>query len=432
MAVVALSGLVAGARSRLWCNPRAVAFWLSGTVVFAGMLPVFYNPRFMLPLLIWWAAAAGGFLQHFAGKKLSARAGVLIFVALVGWNSLTVVRESQDPLHVSSPAEELVDLARVARQEGLVFGPNTPIAARKPHIGYCLDAPVIPIPSGGVAELRAAGAHYLLVSAIEVRTYPLLAPLLQITAPSQAPPGLRLAAASLQTLNGGMTRGGVLYAVEDPLPWAPPRRESPVVAPDTEPGLDRLDTLRLRLARWHLLWNPDPSVESLIRLMSPDARRHPSVLVVEGDAALHRQDAASALSCYRRALPGPESSTTFLRLAGARLLDDPRLSARDLLNHPAAGLEKFRGDSTASWWTVAAPHFTGGNYAAAVAPLMACVEAAPDNGPCLRYLGISLMALSWHEEAASAFRRCLELDPEDVTARDALRAVEARLARADP
>ncbi len=435
-AVIAAAGVAAGIRSRAWTGRRSTAFWISGAVVFAGMLPVFYNPRFMLPLLIWWAAAAGG-LAHAAASRRAPRrwpatAVLVLLLGLMGWNTVSVVRRSLDPRDPASSPAELVELARIAERRGLPFGPRTPIAARKPQIGYLLNAPVVPVPEGGVDALRTAGVHYLLVSAVEVNRDPLLAPLLRLDDPDAAAPGLRLVASVVEPLGDGLARGARLFAVENPRPWSPPAESSPVTVPDTEPGLDRIDTLRLRLARWYLLWapEPEPEVDRLLRLMGPEARHHASVLALEGDATLMEGDAVDAVRLYRRSLVAdPDRSSTYLRLVGARLLSEPDVSARELLQHPAAHLEVAPGDSTASWWTIAAPYLAEGTYAAAIAPLTACIEAAPDNAACRRYLGLSLMALGWRERAAVAFRRCLEISPDDTTARDALRALEAGLAR---
>ena len=57
-AIVAVAGVVLGFAS--WRNRRALAFLATGMLTYLSLLPVFYNERFMLPLLPMWGAAAGG------------------------------------------------------------------------------------------------------------------------------------------------------------------------------------------------------------------------------------------------------------------------------------------------------------------------------------------------------------------------------------
>ena len=55
VSVLALLGIVVSWRS--WMTRRNMGFAMIGMLVFVSMLPIFYNPRFMLTKLIWWAAA---------------------------------------------------------------------------------------------------------------------------------------------------------------------------------------------------------------------------------------------------------------------------------------------------------------------------------------------------------------------------------------
>ena len=49
------------------------------------------------------------------------------------------------------------------------------------------------------------------------------------------------------------------------------------VGENSPEGLDRLDFLRTKLARWYLNWTVEQPVLPLFDLMKPDSRRHPMV-----------------------------------------------------------------------------------------------------------------------------------------------------------
>ena len=185
-AIASLLGFLVAFKT--WTRRRPLAFLAIGLLQFVVLLPVFYNPRFMAPLLPWWAVAAAGLVllvQRFfpepqaepkakpskkrgAKKQKATRVSVAVAAVLVLWGIPWVIMSAKN-FHaaVSSTKHggvpmEYVDLADQTKKKGLVFNERTPIAARKPHIGFLLKAPVIPIPVGGQEALRECGAHYIL------------------------------------------------------------------------------------------------------------------------------------------------------------------------------------------------------------------------------------------------------------------------------
>jgi hypothetical protein len=129
-ALLALAGLVLGWRT--WLTRRRLAFAGSGAIVYLSMLLVFYDPRFMLPLVVWWAAAAAGIAAGLDGmraeasagranlhRRASIRRGRFVFLAVVGlflaaaiWANARAIRNAVRRTGPESPPAELLDLAQ--------------------------------------------------------------------------------------------------------------------------------------------------------------------------------------------------------------------------------------------------------------------------------------------------------------------------------
>ena len=116
---------------------------------------------------------------------------------------------------------ELVRLAESARRSGYTFDATTPIAARKPQIGY-LWCPGHPDPLGPLSRLREVGAHYCLVSGIEVSTYPSLEEFYRMSKETAAAKGLILVARVAVPVGEGRTAAGVPVRGERPAPLEGP------------------------------------------------------------------------------------------------------------------------------------------------------------------------------------------------------------------
>ncbi len=87
-AAAALLGVVLNARS--WLTRDRLAFAAAGLSIYASTIPVFYNTRFMLPLLPWWAAGVGGLVSVIAGRLRSLRrrgAGITIPSSVARWSA---------------------------------------------------------------------------------------------------------------------------------------------------------------------------------------------------------------------------------------------------------------------------------------------------------------------------------------------------------
>ncbi len=277
------------------------AFAGAGFLTYLGLVPAFYDPRFMIPLLLWWSAGVGvtaavlgsalrgsppGEPTGQRDRKRRRRsapirttvlawAPVMVVLALTVPANLREIRAALDLHQWSASPLELVRLAESARRSGYTFDATTPIAARKPQIGYLLGAPVIPIPLGPLSRLREVGAHYCLVSGIEVSTYPSLEEFYRVSKEKAAAKGLTLVARVAVPVGNGERRLASLFAVNDPLPWKRPAPGPVVAEREVTPGLSRIDTLRQRLATWYTVWDPAQSVGRVLGRMSPEALETP-------------------------------------------------------------------------------------------------------------------------------------------------------------
>jgi hypothetical protein len=441
-AVVAVLGIAVGWRS--WLRRRNLAFVAVLILTYLALLPVFYSPRFMIPLLPWWAAGVGG-AGAFVGERLNRRfssakrkrseeevafvtAGGRIVSAIllvsVIWATQAEIRQSLDPQGNKASPVELLDVARQAGGTGQPFGPATPVAARKPHLGYYLGAPTVAIPFGGMKELQASGARYLLVSGAEANAAFSLQPLVYVTDPTKIPSGLKLVTRTARRVTKEIYRAASLYEVENPGPWSPPKREFVPPSRETLPGFSRLDHLRYRLAHWYLVWEPAVKVEPLVRLMAEETQKRPRVLEIQGDEALKERRFSDAKALYGeslRAEPGRESA--ILRLAGAFYLEG-NLQAYENTLRQYVTLRRA-SEVSAAWWLQAARDPAAfGDHAAAVAPLAACVTADPKAAPCLRRLGEALIGLDYIEEGLEFLSRYLELQPDDAGVAEIVRRRE--------
>jgi 4-amino-4-deoxy-L-arabinose transferase-like glycosyltransferase len=420
-AIVAAAGFLLTARS--WLTRDRLAFLVAGALTYLGLLTVFYNERFMLPLVIFWAAAGGGVLATIAtrARRVLPVATALFALAAAASSALGVVRSQDARRHGGMPVE-LPGLAAKARAAGASFGPHTPIAARKPHLGYYLGAPVIPIPVGPLSRFRESGAHYLLVSGPEVAQYPGLRPLWAPRGPREIPPGLRFVAQESARIDENEQRMATLYAIVDPLATRPPT--PPSAAPEPVPdGLSRLDGLRLQLLRWYVRWNTYPRPESIVRRISETARRHPDVLLTRGDLALETGDTGAADSLYREALAArPGDMKALLSLASVRYLEGDRAGYERYLNETLAGADTPEElDRVFDGWKRFYPR---ADFSAALAPLVAAVELEPSRTNRLMHI-YALNGLNRDADAARELAAFLRHFPDDTEGRELLRRLEA-------
>lgn len=412
LTAVAAAGAVLHGRG--WFTRRRLAFLAVGLCTYGVLLTVFYNPRFMLPLLPWWSAAAGGLagLARLTRNRVRPVWVGAAMAVVAGAATVQAVRLSQHPMRHGGLAVEYAALARNARLTGMPFGPGTPIAARKPHIGYYLGAPVIPIPPGEFEDLRASGAHYLLVSGIEVSAIPGFLPLWNPRKASDVPPPLALVASGNVPVEGGH-RVATLYAVRDPLPHVPAKRRSAPL-PDPPPeGFSRIDALRLRLARWLLAWNGPGPLDAVIERLEERHPGHPEVLLVRGDADLEAGAPEEARTAYERALAAaPGDERILFRLASVAVLADDQGRFERLLATWSAGPGR---DDGRDWAGVGARYLNRRVHAAALAPLVRAMadDSTPRNTKRVIY---TFFELGYVENARQLVEAYLSRMPEDSEA----------------
>jgi hypothetical protein len=359
-AIVAVLGLGLGFRA--FRNRRALAFALVGALTYASLLPVFYNERFMLPLLPFWAAAAGGLATALAARGAAAggRAaepamrgaarkpgssaaaagpsplltGLFLALGLLAlYGQVQGFRLATDPTRFGGLPGEYLRLVENVTANGLRIGPDTPIAARKPHLAWFFGAPTVGVPTGSMEELRGSGAHYLLVSGSEVGVYPSLASIWVPRSAADVPQGLRLAASGQYRRPNGDQMVATLYAIENPVPYVEKPRVpfKAQVAPPA--GMERTDFLRWQIVRWSLRSGARNSPEEFLGVMSPAGREHPETQRLVAWAALRDGRTAAAEDTYRRLLAAdPGDRTALLGLASCAVLENRPADHRKWIN----------------------------------------------------------------------------------------------------
>jgi len=398
---------------KIWRGRRPIAFLIAGGLTFGSLVPVFYNPRFMLPLLVWWGAAGAGvgafaYRKEFEGKRRWWRAGYTgvvagLLVAVVVSNGKVITR-ALDPASNDAPPWELLELGKRVKELDLPLGSDTPIAARKPQIGYVLGTPVVAIPFGSLDDLRRTGARYLLVSRAEISAYPNLRAFVEH--PTTPPPGLRYVA-SYRGEVGGVGQFAALYEVEgtETADETEDGNAEGTYAPPAPEGLSRVDELRVRLARWYLIWDPTRPIGNLLERIDPANRTHLDVLLLSGDEAWVNGQFAEAYRIYKEARSEhPEEDRVRYRLAGLRLLEGDTLRPRLLLSD--SGIPA--GADTALWWEArGAALLESGEYTAAVAPFLVSLDFAPKRARVYRSLGDALLQGGRLEDALASYDTCL-------------------------
>ncbi|MEN8007006.1 MAG: glycosyltransferase family 39 protein [Candidatus Krumholzibacteriota bacterium] len=432
-AVIGLAGFAVSWRS--WWNRRCLAFALVGLIAYAALLPVFYNKRFMLTLLVWWAAGVGGaagFLADWIQRGISkfftkapdrfgwrmVRIVVLVVVAVAAVQaSYEGIQRSQGRFGEPTMPVAILDLANEVRESDLVFADNTPIAARKPHIGYYLGAPVHTISSrSNLNDMAGTGMHYLLVSGIESRMFPSLSPMLTDSQPVRDFPGFRFLAASGHWERSGLKQSAALYEVLNPSVWDPAEGAKATPPAPAIPGLDHLDHLRAKLARWYMNWTNDQPLLPLFSLMSPVSRTHPLVREVLGDAYLSARDYAQAEIQYRDLLQeSGDPSETLLRLALANHLAGNHSGFDRFMDEYVSNWELDGDPTLEDWINEAATLGRARNYVPAAALIIQFRKTGPDfpAGEDHRMLGYCYLNMRHYGRARESFAKYLQLAPND-------------------
>jgi 4-amino-4-deoxy-L-arabinose transferase-like glycosyltransferase len=426
-ALISAAGWIIALRSVR--DRRHLVLAMAGMVAFVSLLPVFYNQRFMLTLVIWWASGFGCavhflmvrlgqpvFLNGIPRRVLGTGLYLILVLGAVA-STAQGIRRSQGVAGGPSMPLAVLKLAESVREKGITFGPETPIAGRKPHIGYYLGAPVAPMATQGrVNHLAATGMHYLLVSDIESNIYPNLAPMLTLTRPARDFPGYRFLAGARHQEKSGRWQTAALYEVENPAVWHPSNPRSVLLGTDTPPGLNRLDFLRTKLARWYLNWTTEQPVRPLFALMDPDSRQHPLVRETEGDAYLADKKYQEAVDIYEALIAeSGDPVDTLLRLSLAHFLAGETGRFESCLNEYADSWKSSEEQTLNDWVNEAAAQCRVRKYVPAAGLLNQVLALDPQSSdPELhRMLGYCYLNFRHPDRARAAFARYLEIVPGD-------------------
>ncbi len=412
LAVVGWVGVLVRRPSR-----RTLVFGLTGLLGYMAMLPVFYNPRFMIPLLPWWAAGfgVGGWLfikylsQRFS--RLSSTGWALALALLVALVTAVGVRHANTAYRQFTNGilpTQLLGLAQKALNTRFEFSASTPLCARKPHMAVSLGVPFIPLAGkSGFESIRKSGAYYLLVTPMEASLYPALLPLIGGKGARPRPPGLMLV---------DQVEGGALYSVENPVP----RPESPPLwQQDTSvpwPGLSRLDLLRLRLARWYTHWVPDRRVSPLLERVSAQGQNLPLVKMRRGDSLLADGRIEQARAWYSDLENLSDlSEDAGLRLAFLDYLQGNEVGFKKRMEVLVSSGEGAPSRPVKDVVRLALKLKNEGEYEAA-ATLLIYVRSLDPTSPIsedYKQLGHCFLNLRMPRRAEQAFLNALEKDPGD-------------------
>jgi tetratricopeptide (TPR) repeat protein len=165
--------------------------WIPGAALFILLVPVFYSPRYSLPLAPFYLTLAAVAIASPQYALAAGRAGVplkwliaLLPVALTLQSNVALQRqlESQTPVEVIEAGRALRDAAQ----------PGAKVVSRKGHIGYYSGLEVAPFPrfaklSDLAESCRRNHAEFLYFSWLEVQLRPDFSYLLDTTS---AVPGL--------------------------------------------------------------------------------------------------------------------------------------------------------------------------------------------------------------------------------------------------
>jgi predicted Zn-dependent protease len=154
--------------------------------------------------------------------------------------------------------------------------------------------------------------------------------------------------------------------------------------------------------------------------MSPEARANPAVLALEGDEKLMQGDIGGASDLYTKMAAGDAAQ---LRLAGVAYLEGDRARM-------TAELKTLTGERTAhDWYTLGSDQQARGEFAAAIAPLAACIEADSAASPCYERLGRTLLQAGKNEMALAVLHEGLRRRPQDAELQDLLKQLESGTSR---
>ncbi len=392
-------------------------FALAGILVYLSLLPVFYNPRFMLPLIPWWAFGFGQGarlilrLLPTSLPKFSTAIRSLLYMSLILWAVLMAFRQTtliRQDLRDGKLPTPLLELANKSQRTGFEFSESTPLCARKPHLAAILDIPFIPLKGkSGFQAIKNSGASYLLVSPMEVALFPAMSPWSGCFENHPAPPGTRLVCC-IQDM--------ALFALTTPStrPSTPPLWADS--GPPDFPDLGRMDSLRLRLARWTSIWLPGNSPVRILGNISGKGREQPLFKLRMGDALLAEGRIGEARSAYEsvnnaQGLPG----SIHLRLALLDFMEADLAGFKNQLgewkrlregNHPLTVSDLVRQ-------SVVLKNEEEYESAAALLIHVRSLDPTSPIGEDFKALGYCFLNMRKPDLAREAFQKALEKMPDD-------------------
>jgi len=151
-------------------------------------------------------------------------------------------------------------------------------------------------------------------------------------------------------------------------------------------------------------------------------RNHGDLLAAKARACLRQGDTAAAMECSDASLQSPGNSPLRWEARGEVLLPKNAARARDCF-------DKAIADPGADWFDrviIARVYLFHGRGVLAMEMAQAAVGLKAGHGYCWYVLGSAQELVGWADQAATSYRRALDLSPKLTQSKDALRVISSR------
>jgi tetratricopeptide (TPR) repeat protein len=151
-------------------------------------------------------------------------------------------------------------------------------------------------------------------------------------------------------------------------------------------------------------------------------RNNGDLLAAKARACLRQGDKTAALECSDASLQSPGASPLRWEARAEVLLDKNAARARDCF-------DKALADAAADWFDrviIARVYMFHRRGVLAMEMAQAAVGLKPGHGYCWYVLGAAQESVGWSDQAATSYRRAIDLTPTLSQSKDALRILQSR------